>query len=507
MYLTCLLSGPTLYAQEPLIEINNNIIVYPPSQANGFLILDQARMPEVESWEVLIGEARYDAEEMDIVYDIISETTLSDTYYMSVSEDYTNGEHFAKVMAIGAGGTILSETDWVGTCSNCISSYSPCYAECIGGTYAYAIRLRLKGIPPSGSGPSHLKLSGAVPSDPDNVLPYYYEYMSPIRFSTLGSSSSSTGYYHVPEWNPYGKGVGSQIIKVNGVAPGDEDADGNAYVDYQGNGLTGTVYGVKKYLGDWAWANGIRSNVLAGGGEQCAQSFNYFMTQFNAGADFNAGPGPDLECGSSGGSPGGGSSGDAGLDPCGDENWGNYWDCVKDLVPDIGSPLNPIWGDELIEIIVYPFMAIEGTTPIILTKDQFYNEELEFTGHSISMDEGLYLYELHYDDGSVRTTFFENEEAIDYIWTQEEMVTVTIFPVPIIEDSFEMTLEAIESVSFTYTLLTFDGEVLFTEDYILPAGASETFLITPEIGIPAGELVNNFNFNDGSSKSIITIKG
>jgi hypothetical protein len=86
-------------------------------------------------------------------------------------------------------------------------------------------------------------------------------------------------------------------------------------------------------------------------------------------------------------------------------------------------------------------------------------------------------------------------------------MTTTIFLVPIKGDSFEIAFETQESLTFTYSLLNFENEILFSEVNSLDVFENETFMISPESGIPSGELINQFNFNDGPSKTIITIKG
>ncbi|MFT5822228.1 MAG: hypothetical protein ACI8ZM_003484 [Crocinitomix sp.] len=253
-------------------------------------------------------------------------------------------------------------------------------------------------------------------------------------------------------------------------------------------------------LGPWTWASQAESNIIGAGDGQCIQMLGYGINQMNLGDDFSSGPGPDLEC------VGLGKRVDPKVpDPKAGDPYKTYKDWIIDNTLDsTGGIMN--WVDGVRSITLQPFNPATGTEPIVLSEDDFYAIDGQFNGHTISLNEGLYYSIKYFEDGSFKSTFFDVEEETEFSWTQEEMLTATIFPVPITGDEFEIELESTATISFTYTLLDFEGTPLFSEEYSIAAGESETVLIAPEGGVPTGNLVNQFNFSDGSSKSMITVK-
>ena len=124
----------------------------------------------------------------------------------------------------------------------------------------------------------------------------------------------------------------------------------------------------------------------------------------------------------------------------------------------------------------------------------------------LHLNPGLYTFGYQLNDGSYLPIIAEvlsDANTSNYL---SNFLSVTIFPVPITENYFNIIFNATKDMGFNYKLYDFRGNVIYSMDYRIANGKPETVVIKPEREIPNGILVNVFRFKDGSQQSILTVK-
>ena len=124
----------------------------------------------------------------------------------------------------------------------------------------------------------------------------------------------------------------------------------------------------------------------------------------------------------------------------------------------------------------------------------------------IQLNPGLYSITFQFEDGSFFRVIEEKERETYNPATMANYLSVTIFPVPILENEFNMNLNATQSMDFEYSLHDFNGGILYQTRVYINEGEAENIRVRVENGIPKGFLINKFSFPDGSYLSIITVK-
>ena len=484
-------------------------ISYLPFQASNYLVLDAENNPNVRSWIVQIQEPIFKIGEPTI-YRTIERIEIHGTYFSQIDSKFSeNGDLFITVTGTGANGDIIVEEGPVPICTGCPSTYNACQWKCVGSNYAYSITLSVDDNGQNGLLTVAPTSNGAVP---------YYEYMSPTQFADLDASDLS--FYNVSSWNYLANPV--KIVKLTGVPTG-------TYSNAQNSPITSsTVYGVQKFIGPWVSSYANMSSPTNLSEADCNQNFGWALSQI-----FEPSGTPSLTCnGSSGGTSGGNpppSSGEIELpepfEPCIDAfdeylivnsfepfpdqlfTLGWWYVGAQELFDCISGVNNsPSWPEEIAYITIAPYG--NSGNEVVLSEATVYSPNGEFIGPKLDFLKGLYWTTIQFTNCAHRTIFFEALGDFTSAMQQADFLDVTVFPVPIIGDEFNIHLQATATVKFEYFLYDFDGNTLFRRKYVLHKDHEVTRLISPSGNtvIPNGQLVNKFVFEDGSEIVFQTIK-
>jgi hypothetical protein len=220
-----------------------------------------------------------------------------------------------------------------------------------------------------------------------------------------------------------------------------------------------------------------------------------------------------------GGSVPGGGTGGGSKDPCIKEITYTVQDSIKSNSPTwfwsfvLKSKIGCITGTEIKSIIdithEIQFSRIDTLNySLSLTKDQIINSSGEITAPDITLNKGLYRLNLFTDEFGLITWVFEVENNIVITSNQADFLTPTIYPVPITENQFQLKLEAAAKVKFTYKLYDNNMNEIYSKNFVIQKDEERTHTIKPHGNgnIPQGFLYNQFIFEDGSLKTITTIK-
>lgn len=504
------MNAPWAMSQNPM---DPDPVVNLPFQTNGYLILNSEGYPNVQTWMIEV-QTRTESQSGNVTFTTVYSKQIVGMGYSTIPYQYGHGDYYLKVRGFDANGIQVvdrfpSEIDgaecWRKACSK----------GCIGKTYAYWIDLFVNESNSSSN-------FSARPYVHPETGGYAYEYMSPTVFSAKGLNPNYWKYYYnVPWWLLGGPGVGVQIIKLNGVVSGD------GLKDASNNTLTGTVYGVKKDLGEWRGVF-IESNEIASGEGQCIQNLGYFINRVNSGTDWDGRP--NLTCngtavkdndppidnsGSGVGVSANGCFQSVGLWEDDDDPNGPEFD-IFDFADAIGvclnnsnaGPITSIWASDIREFTITPIAGgtAGGTAPVTFTKDDFIDQNGNFLFPSITLQPGFYVMGMHFTGANYRSRYFEVSQAKSYAVDVNNILSPTFYQVPIVGNSFIMDLEARVGVSFDYELLDLQGNMIYSERITVPGGQVTQKQIQPTTVIPSGILLNRFVFDDGSVIAKMTSK-
>lgn len=514
------LASAFLFAANSFSQLGSSgkAISHMPEQANGFLIFEEVRNPNVAEWLVEYSTQSYDTVTNKYTYAVVERLAVYGTYFTKVKDQYLhNGNYFVKVVGQNAQNVTIVEEGPLQLCVGCTSATKSCSWGCIGKTYAYGLDLW---VAPSG-GNSWLQFTSIQPS-PGGAYQYYYEWIDGSNWPPSGVSAT---YYGLSNFS-YSSND-NRIIRMLNVQP-----NNGLFYDKNGYECQGVVYGIRKQLGEWeSTGANLQSNIITGGQSNCTQNFNWAKNKVNSNStqftNYNVNL---LSCDGNEFLPGS-------TNPFPNENpiATDFVPCIEvfedaftgpegnlyvvlsqtgDLCNDYSSPTNPnpvqnvafTWPDNVIAFSFKPLKPTVGNEMFELKEDDLFNQEGEFVGPPLSFQRGLYNVGIQFTDNSYSSVFFERDEIISSNLTQEDFLNVSIFPVPIVDNSFNMNLMATAKLNFTYQLYDSNGNLLFEKDYLIEKDREANDEIVVEGGIPNGVLVNKFIFTDGSELNIQTIK-
>ena len=377
---------------------------------------------------------------------------------------------------------------------------TPCRKTCIGGQYAYSIQ-QFKRLDVDLSRFRVVPAYKAFDALSQTANPYYW-------YSTVDQGLSV--------YNP-----SYQIQVKSGI-------DGHVtQVDPGGNPLIGLIWGYQKGLGVWKGQSDIETNGQHTIGlEFCNNTFHTLNTAINlmnASADFSQPAGlpnyPPLECIPANSGTGGGTV------PIGNPTPNPKWKgfvtfsfCLGDdgvLHPCRTSPgIDPIAFDpEVVDAIYITDLNNTSKLPIIIDVQELFNTNNgnggitngEFKGFNISLTPSLYSFGFMFKEFGYWSKVGEIETNTNFSVTQADMLDATIFPSPITGNKFEIKTLAHASVKFVYELRDFTGELLLSKNFMEHKGHESVRKINAK-NIPEGIMLHRFIFEDGSVKTIQTIK-
>jgi len=135
---------------------------------------------------------------------------------------------------------------------------------------------------------------------------------------------------------------------------------------------------------------------------------------------------------------------------------------------------------------------------LTVTNNDFVDANGYFTSPAIPVSAGLNRIGVQLSDNSYVQYYYESPTASNTPITQSSIVEVNIYEVPIQGNKFNLELTAAGKMACTYELYDFSGNLLHSEVLNLDTNQTLKKQIHPANGIPNGQLVNKFIFNDGS---------
>jgi len=482
-------------------------IDYLPFQASDYLILNIHQHPEVTDWDIEIFTAFPDSTGM-LEFTTVYQMLLSGTYFTKIDPQYNDGDHFIQVTGLDINRDIIVYEGPVPICPGCETEGESCKIWCAGSTYAWTANY----WNPEGAGSSTISLGwGAYKASGQP----FYQYFSQTQFNALSPSDVGLmNYYNVTAWNSVTQGT--KIIKLTGV----ESSDG--LMDATSNLLSGTVYGIRKWWGPWYGNDPVMAeNVLATLAEVCIETegvpvvVNIINTN-----TFSNHISPDLEC------SGFGTTGTPTL-PEADESEAELFeaDCWKEMLafinaapgtPEIIAAFEALmecmteepgisWPNNVEVINVAQFVNPSNEVTTITEADIFLPNG-EFTSFPLTLDSGLYVVGIQFSDKSYFSFFYDSPQAASYTFPLSAFLSASVFPVPIEDDEFTLSLQADAKLKFDYVLSDFSGEELYRKTFVVQKGHNRLHPVKVNQGIPDGQLVNRFIFEDGSELQFQTVK-
>jgi hypothetical protein len=168
--------------------------------------------------------------------------------------------------------------------------------------------------------------------------------------------------------------------------------------------------------------------------------------------------------------------------------WGEYayWEVTPIAGPIIGGP-----------VIGKPVMTYKGSTAPELNQ-------------TIEIPAGLYRMNMLFRNGKYYSIIVEAKNNQSYTTTIKDLLDVNIYPVPVVNNTFSVTINAPVDGNYDYELYDKFGNKIYSERISVVSrdgnGGSYTIQVNPKIIIPSGVLVNRFICPDASIKSINTVK-
>jgi hypothetical protein len=497
-------------------------IVRVPSKANGYLILNYEAYPTVNRWEVLVIQKVYNATENRWEEQILKRTNLYNTFWIKLPGTYNTSAHMIRVTGYDEANTVIVEdtkamiqgeapgveTEWV----------------CNGSDYVYALQY----YPAVGSFNAEVRMGMPFLTTPPYGFDRYYEWFEGADFHDPYLGPQDEEGHGLTSFSYDGLNVVDQkIVRLENIPE-----YSTLYHNRFGDAISGTIYGVQKYYGDYV--NDymeIESGALAD--DPSSLTFPFVMELVNN----NVNNPVAIDCDASfsnGGIPPGENPGSQSNEPCIETYYetlgtaayshdGGYTYTVFTVVqlftlpcftdPVVGTPGGgfPVgqtgfsWPADLSVVTIHPIGPKAGAS-ITLKYSDFYDENGTFIGTPITLPAGLLMVGYQFSDASYRAAYVYNKEESTVRFAQSDFVSYTAYPVPITGDDFHLQVEATERVSFTYMVRDVDGNVLFSDNYELEKGTALDRVIEPRGGIPVGMLFNTLTFGDGSQINFQTIK-
>lgn len=458
IFATLLFSGG-VFSQAPRTL---NAISRMPYEANDYLILDQQKNPNVVSWVVTISRRSVNAQSSTVEFIREKSINLIGESFIKLDEAFLTDPYFVTVQGLNSSRVIIVEEGPLAI--NGEPSTMEGTWGCLGSTYAYKINNWVN--PSNGSG----TLMMDVINKPDGTP--YYEWMSATAYTQMENLSSVPGealatYYGANYPLDFEHNNGGQLITI-------EVPQGSGFTDANGQVLSGTIYGIQKRYGVWANQNlfgGIMANHLLGQSAS-GQTYEWAKNTLNANNANNANNVPDLTCNGASFSPTD-FVGEEGFEPELPEEAELFDPCIQialDYYLEFGDPFGLIefeydgdcnsginsnangWNWPTSAAAITFQLHEIGSEPIIYKYDSFFNEQGDYIGDPITFGKGLYTMTIQFSDNSFKVYYFESKEKTTSNLTKADFLNVNIFAVPVVGNSFNMTLNATAKSDFIYEL-------------------------------------------------------
>jgi hypothetical protein len=506
VFLLALLSSIVLFAQE------ESVIRNLPQNTAGYLVLNNSYDYSVDYYTVEIVYKTYDNFEM-VDEQVVETFEIIGTIYMQISDEYLEIDNmFVNVTAHLENGEDISEEDAISTSVFGGSDY---FLQekwvCVGSTFAYEIQKYRN----SATQEQYFAFADTHFNTQGSSATPYYEYVGSGTVSNIDPNDYVNNGYTNPNtimYRDYHDILVQHLNSPNSTQrvirfpnpwpcqPHYKNAAGTIITDP-------IIYGVQKYKGPWAisltgtclqppvltdfWVGDIMGAIdvinIYGDPTPCG------MNELGCDGTYEAFPqAAKIDT----------SVKDFNILPLDTIVW--VWEIPEEVEGIANLGVSEDW---------LPYGAIivnkiSGTplTVVNIAVADMIDAEGEWIDIPLDLSEGLYEVLIFMEDGSIYPIHFEKSGEGGNTFTMSDYLNVNIFPVPIEEEYFNMTLSATQSVDFEYTLYSFNGEPIYNSTFVVENGNSETFQIEPEGGLQSGYYINYFEFSDGSHLSVLTVK-
>jgi hypothetical protein len=364
-------------------------------------------------------------------------------------------------------------------------------------------------------------------NEQNGVVVPVYQYMYQPQFQQIVNgtglsqqqSNELKSYYGLPLQNTYYTSASNGwIVQLQNVDP----VNDHIY-DPFGNPMGGTVYGVQKYMGPWRGHDLFKSPVTLTQSD-CQFNLQWFIDYVNLYFNWSSGL-PALECAASQGYEYFGNPdinqgsqfyvcyNQADGFAFGELQGGNLFDLMElldeceDLTvsPGGGRGSGGFHWPANLDYLIFAQIDEPGIS-VTLQESDIFDGDGNFTPISFTTPPGLYRLNLFFRDKSVLPLHFDIRQSVNNSLNLSNLLGVTVFPVPLTENTFSLRLSAPVNLNFTYTLRGPDASVLYRSHFELKPDGEKDFFIDPRRDIPAGLITHVFTFADGSVLSVPTLR-
>ncbi len=501
------------------------------------MVLNHAAYPSVENWQVKIYENTYTGGSKTST--LIKNYRLGGLNYLLIPTEFyqpqegTGIDYSFSVTGFNSSGVVVNQGP-MNLCEGCVPPNFDVINKwsCNGKRTAWEIQLwRNTNSPeddPVSGGHYFLTLRPALNySTSDyggNAVPYY-EWATPSWLEAIcgeeygPSHTELRGFYGLnfidcELINQYGSGR-KIVTRFANNSHGLRDA--------QCASITGPIYGIQKYLGDWRGSASALADIGSSniGGYSRAE----LITFVNNNDVFDLSTA--LNCDICVNAPNWSNSGWWGHNPNkpikpgwwtpkfpGISKPGNNLFASIDYVAEIagGEPLvinnEYSWYSNLLALQIA--RVDKPGVSVLLERDKLFDENGIFIAPSVVLVPGLYRFEFIHEDLNGIALMYECERDEDNTLYDKDFLNVVLFPVPMQQYGISMNLNALAKVDFEYTLFDPELRVIHKQSFRLKKEYEGTYSV--EGGLigagmwPNGNYIHQFTFADGSVKSYVTHK-
>lgn len=482
-------------------------VINNPKLANGFVILEKS--PEVKTWQANIIKRSYNdtSHSDEVVHKEVFNGLNSYFIPTKYREDLSTHEYLYEILGYSESGTVVYDTGIQPTIGDGTPMILRKTWECDGFDYAY--KIELYSLPDGGSG----VISVVGPG-------YVYEYLRPEDLP-CGLPQDHPSYINFNIAHNLTSGwcseLGSFSPQVYEITNNDPSTGVNYYDRFGYLIYTSNVYAVQK--ANWKWPSGsIYVDNISNVDDLIGANLDFIIDWINTHSNIAlVSPlHPQLEC--------------FRYDPLGpiDEDSESEFDCIMDgIAALVASPSFTIsyegnylgimeitnncyqtGGNSYLDALdIIDISDINNPVQVVsLGKDEFLDENGEFTIPNFTIDKGTHWVSGSYSDGRKINFFMHTNKKTLNTLNEAIFVNFAIAPVPIQGDHYTLIGNSSISTSAIYEVYNNAGEVIYKAE--LKLSPNETLKVPIQITptIPTGNVIHRFVFEDGSIKTINTIK-
>tara|TARA_R110002050_G_scaffold162939_2_gene292862 strand:+ start:1264 stop:2862 length:1599 start_codon:yes stop_codon:yes gene_type:complete len=519
-----------------LLAQNDDISVFlNPYYSQRILAWENNTTNQVSTWQIDIS---YGTEvNGTMTYEPVLQFFQSKNYLKLADEYVNNPNYFYKITGIDANGNSIGTTNSARTCSGCNLTAIGDPQKCNAPDYAYEIQqYNNTGVTPS----YHNLVMDETISQFDitnNTATYFYWFMTANNYYTNGGIGQYTPTdYHIIEFNTSVLPTG---MKIKGPLGG-----------FLNPGTTNTqVVGIQKKMKGTPALNQNYENYKNKPIGQLAApiQFDYATYQLSVNTTVAnpvtwpfSGTFQHLECtadpnqafadynktGSSGG--GGGTGGGPGF-PVGNPgvefiqgltmlmNGGSTLEGPVipkssdfNLVLEQSSALNTSNTYRLTasDIVLFDILDLATNTRTVIDPSTIEDANGKLSLANYSFTGGLYRANIMYQNNMQTIPFyFEGDNSQTASNGLSNFLNVTIYPVPVINNNFTLSMTASKNLVYTYQMLDMNGNIYTEKQFEVANGEVVKFFndYDPNIAFINSIIVNKFIFEDGSTLVIQSI--